>query len=400
MRINQLKRLAVIAMFFLLPAATHVSGRTTSSVNKEVLEALRKRAAETHSTAMVILKDNQLVDAWYSGERGKIELMSSTKSIVSLGIGRLIEMGKIKSLDQPVHEFYPEWKQGRKKLITIRHLLNHTSGLQNVPLTTLEIYPSPDLIKLALSAELSDEPGSKFSYNNKAVNLLAGVINVASGKRMDLFFKDEFFQPMGITDFAWQLDPAGNPHAMSGLQIHAVDLAKFGQLVLDKGMWNGKRIVSEKWIEESMKPGQAYEPMCGLLWWLKPDYTHYIIDDKKLKELEAGGLDKSFLEKLAPLVGKKFESLPSYEAALTEVLGADWGKVLEAQKLREKGLTLSRKIYGEAVGYSANGYLGQYLVIYPKERLVAVRQVRASKSYNPDTDGFNDFMDLVRALAS
>lgn len=386
-------------MLPLLLGAIEAAGRSTTSVNKAVLDALRKRAAETHSSAVVILRDNQLVDAWYSGERGKIELMSCTKSIVNLAIGRLIDTGKIKSLDQPVYEFYPQWKQGRKKLITIRHLLNHTSGLQNVPLTTEEIYPSPDLIKLALSAELSDEPGSKFSYNNKAVNLIAGVVKVASGKRMDLYFKDEFFQPMGITDFAWDLDPAGNPHSMSGLKLNAIDFAKFGQLILDKGMWNGKRMVSEKWIEDSMKPGQPYEPLCGLLWWLKPDYTHYLIDDKKLKELEAAGLDKSFLEKLAPLNGREFESLSGYENALSEVLGPDWRKVLEGQKLREKGLTLSRRIYGDAVGYSANGYLGQYLVIYPKERLVAVRQIRASKSYNNETDGFNDFMDLVRALA-
>ena len=84
--------------------------------------------------------------------------MSATKSIVSLAIGRLIDSGKITSLDQPVSDFYPEWKQGRKKLITVRHLLNHTSGIQNPPITT-EIYASPDFVQLALAAELCRRAG-------------------------------------------------------------------------------------------------------------------------------------------------------------------------------------------------------------------------------------------------
>ena len=140
------------------------------------LEAIRKRAQEADSDAVVIVKDGQLVADWDFGrERGPIEAMSATKSIVSLAIGRLVGSGKIKSLDQPVCDFYPEWKQGRKKLITVRHLLNHTSGIQSERVTT-EINASPDFVQLALAAELSSDPGSTFNYNNKAVNLLAGIV--------------------------------------------------------------------------------------------------------------------------------------------------------------------------------------------------------------------------------
>src|SRR5262245_18810332 len=206
-------KILVAMVAFLTLSGGEPAGQPQSSVNKQALEKLLKRAAETHSDAVMIFKDSQLVGEYFAKERGKIELMSCTKSIVNIAIGRLIDAGKIKSLDQPVYEFYPEWKQGRKKLITIRHLLNHTSGLQNVPNTSVEIYPSSDFVKLALAAEVSDTPGSKFSYNNKAVNLLAGIVQVASGKRMDIYFRDEIFQPMDITDFAWTLDESGNPHA-------------------------------------------------------------------------------------------------------------------------------------------------------------------------------------------
>jgi CubicO group peptidase (beta-lactamase class C family) len=145
-------------------------------IDKGLLEQLKTRAEKANSDALVIVKDGKLVADWSFGKPvGAIEAMSATKSVVSLAIGRLIDQGKIKSLDQPVADFYPEWKQGRKKQITIRHLLNHTSGLENKPITT-EIYDSPNFVQFALAAELSDDPGSRFSYNNKAVNLLAGLV--------------------------------------------------------------------------------------------------------------------------------------------------------------------------------------------------------------------------------
>jgi CubicO group peptidase (beta-lactamase class C family) len=216
-------------------------------IEPAALERIRKSAEEAASDAVVIVKDGRLVADWDFGkERGLIETMSATKSIVNLAIGRLVDTGKITSIDQPVSDFYAEWKQGRKKLITIRHLLNHTSGLQNERNTTVEIYPSPDFVQLALAADLSDEPGSKFAYNNKAVNLLAGLVQRASGTRMDLFLGKEIFEPLGIKDFAWTLDQSGNPHGMSGLQIRAMDMAKIGQMMLDEGFWKGKRILSKE----------------------------------------------------------------------------------------------------------------------------------------------------------
>jgi CubicO group peptidase (beta-lactamase class C family) len=238
-----------------------------NQINKQALDQLLDAAQKSHTDALVVFKDGKQYDEWYFGKKpGKIEAMSATKSVVNLAIGCLITQGKIKSVDQPVCEFYPEWKQGRKKNITIRHLLNHTSGLQNLPRSDIEIYPSPNFVQLALTAELSDDPGTAFAYNNKAVNLLAGIVQKASGKRMDLYIKDEIFTPLGITDFSWTLDKAGNPHGMAGLQILPADFAKLGQLVLNRGKWNGKQIIAQSWFDISMRPGQEFEPTCGLLW--------------------------------------------------------------------------------------------------------------------------------------
>lgn len=368
-----------------------------ASFNQAILDKILLRAKETNSDSVLIMQNGKIIGEYYAGKKDeKIELMSCTKSIVSLAIGRLIEQGKIKSVDQPVYEFYPEWKQGKKSSVTIKHLLNHTSGLQNVPNAELEIYSSKDFVKLALAAEISDEPGTKFSYNNKAVNLLAGIVQVASGKRLDVFMRDEFFNPMQIKDFGWTLDAAGNPHVMAGLQIPAADFIKFGQLILNRGKWDGKQIVSEKWVDASLAQSQPFAQSVGLLWWRMSSNETYTIDDEHLQILEKAGVEKSFLEKVEPLKGKVYQT-DGRTAALVEVFGRDYRTIVQ-KEMASKHTPLFKTVRGEIDGYNANGYLGQFLVIVPKSNLVAVRQVKRSDKYNSETDGFNDFMSLVMQL--
>ncbi|HEY9404324.1 MAG TPA: serine hydrolase [Pyrinomonadaceae bacterium] len=370
----------------------------TGNVNQKALENLIRRAGETHSDALVVLKNGRPVGEWYFGrEKGKIQLMSATKSVVNLIIGKLIDTGKIKSLDQPVYEFYPEWNQGRKKSITVRHLLNHTSGLQDIPNAGVELEPAPDVVKLALAAELSEEPGQKFRYNNKAVNLLAGIVEIASGKRMDIYFRDEILQPMGITDYNWLLDRSGNPYVMAGLELSATDFAKIGQLVLNKGLWEGKRIIGEKWIEESLAQGQPHFATSGLLWWRMPSYQRFVIDAAKLNELEAASVSREFINKILPLKGNVFSNRQEFNKALEKTLGSNWSEAVH-KEVGSKNIQLPNRITGDIIGNYAEGFLGQHLVLMPQHNLVAVRLVRRSKSYNFNTDVFEDFRDIVRSL--
>ena len=155
-----------LASLLLFCAMTHAAELDPIAVGKLVA-----RAEDARSDALVVMKDGKLVGEWHFGRPdGLIETMSMTKSIVNLAIGRLIDAGKIKSIDEPVYTFFPEWKQGKKKLVTLRHLLNHTSGMQAERTTGGEIYPSPDFVKLALAAELSDEPGTCLLYTSDAAD--------------------------------------------------------------------------------------------------------------------------------------------------------------------------------------------------------------------------------------
>ncbi|HLE01107.1 MAG TPA: serine hydrolase [Bdellovibrionota bacterium] len=238
----------------------------TEGIQTENLKALVARSDESESDSLLIVKNGKLILEKYSAEGGSpIQSFSVTKSIVNLGIGFAVAEGKLDSIDAPVHRYFPEWNQGRKKRITIRHLMNHTSGIS----TASEVdFVYPDLIQYALAAEIDHDPGSRFVYNNKAVQLLSGVLQKITNERTDLYLKKKLFTPLGIVNYRWRVDQANHAAGSAGLEIAAMDLGKIGQMLLDRGLWKGVRVVQEDWIALSTRPSQSYEPRCGLLWWL------------------------------------------------------------------------------------------------------------------------------------
>ncbi len=371
--------------------------RAEDKIQTNALNQLVAAAEKSHSSALVVWQDGQPVGEWYFGKPvAPIEAMSATKSVVNLAIGRLYTDGRIKSLDQPVWEFYPEWKQGRKRDITLRQLLNHTSGLQNFPRADVEVYSSPDFVQLALAAELDSDPGSAFSYNNKAVNLLAGIVQKASGRRMDVYLRDELFAPLGITNFTWTLDSAGNPEAMAGLQILPADFAKLGQLTLNRGKWDGRQLIAGHWFDLSLQPGQQYQPSCGLLWWLMFDHTTFIIDDDQLgafqdKVSASPSADTNLITR-ARLVKGRYDSGSAYSEALQ--------KAFTRRQLSDPLLeNLAKQKPGKIVGWYADGYLGEFVVVIPGANIVAVRMITSGDHTSPKDD-FMDFREMVLKLTA
>jgi CubicO group peptidase (beta-lactamase class C family) len=306
-------------------------------VDRRALDELVAAAYSANTDALVVLHDGALVGEWHrDGASTLIETMSVTKAVLNLATGRLISTGAIPSLDTPVHRYFPDWADGDHSRISLRHLLSHTSGLHSER-TTGAIYASSDFVRHALDSPLMAKPGTAFFYNNNGTKLLAGVIGSAAGRSMDDFLRQDLFRRLGITDMSWQRDAAGNPHGMAGLQLHARDLARLGQLVLDRGRHGHEQLIDAEWFDQSLQPGSELSANAGLLWWL-------------LREAPAQGS-------------------PTGPAA--------------------------RAI----IGYRADGYLGQNLLIFPSERLVGVRMVAASPACHPDTDDFAEFPALLRRLA-
>jgi len=371
-----------------------------AGVDQAALDELVNGARESGSDALVVVKNGRLVGEWYfDEEQGPIESMSATKSIVGLAIGLLIDDGKLESLDTPVSTLFPEWADGPKSEITVRHLLAHSSGLEGRP-TTEDIYASDDFVKFGLEAAVENAPLERIFYNNRAFNILAGVVEKASGRRMDEYLKERLFEPLGITDTSWTLDEAGNPHAMSGLQIRPLDLAKIGQLMLDRGVWRGKRVLSEEWIAQSTAPAAEKFPKLGLGWWIVVDLKT-TLDDEIFDTWREAGVDEAFIEKVMPMKDRVFTRDEFFDE-LMGIFGGKEGLETWYDNTWRRGLPDGKPAEISFPGYYAEGYLGQYLVVLPEKRLVVVRMRRAPGAPESKEDarknGFQGILELAQRL--
>lgn len=383
---------------YLIVTALIVSNNLFSQkINTSNLEKVLSRARETHTEALIIYQKDKLITETYFGTGNKdtlIEAMSTTKSIVGLAVACLLDDRLIDTLDTPLWKYYPEWNQGTKKFITIRHLVNMTSGLQNVADATAEIYPSHDFVQLALAAEMSATPGTIFNYNNKSLNLMAGLIKKITGKRMDLYIAERLFKPLEITSYGWTLDEAGNPHVMAGCQIRPIDHIKMGLLLLNKGMYNGRQVISQNNIEQVVQPCQQF-PGYGMLWWIDHEQTVSIIDNEIIDSLVRAGIPKDFIDKAKRMKGE-YKTEEEYFKKVIAVFGENpWAYIDET--LGNTNLRLRKKEFRGRTSYLADGYLGNYIVVDPADSIVALRMT-SYKSAKSEADYFPEFKNLILNL--
>lgn len=331
----------------------------------------------------------------HSTELGQepIALMSVTKSIVAMLVCQLVDQGFIKSLDTKICEIYPEWNQGLKAHVTVRHFLSHTSGLR-ADRDTREIYSSDDYVKLALNSEIIAEPGTRCFYNNKAVNLFSGIIPVLTGLSMADFARKNLFRSLNITNFSWYADRAGHSSAMADLDLLGEDLLKLGLLMLQQGMWQGEQVISRGLCEAMTAPAQELDPTSSLLWWRSFDYKNFYYTEELLDQYLAEGISKSYVQPLRTLVGKKMP-LNQIRSFLID-LYQDTSKVDQffgacyARQLPHRLLEVS----GEN-GFKATGYLEQELFVSSQHDLVAVRQVHWEKASKIPGFTLPDFSQAV-----
>lgn len=390
-----------VVMLMLMLAAGIAAADAAPEVDAAITR-IEQLGRESRSDALLVMRGEEvLLERYTDAAPEPIELMSVTKSVVALVIARLVSEGRIASFDTPVWHWYPEWKQGKKRDITLRMLMDHSSGLQNVSNAQEEIYPAPDVVQLALAAELETKPGARFAYNNKAVNLLAGIIERASGQPMDVYADEQLFAPLHIEAGDWQKDPAGHPHAMAGLPLTALDAAKLGRLLLQRGQWNGTTLIDPQILDALVKPAAVSEEI-GLLWWLKPAWTQFQADERTFALLEARGVDPDLIAALRPLDGRAFADFSELSQALLETLGEDWQVRWTHEVVETSGIGpywAFNAQSGPIAAYEAQGWLGQYIVVIPSANLVGVRQIRERDDYRP-SDAFDDFTDTLLALAT
>ena len=191
-------------------------------------------------------------------------LASVTKSFTTTLVGMAIDRGDIPSVDSKVFDFFPEHahlvvQDPRRGDMTIEHLLLMESGIQWNDLETysyddprndlIQRWRSDDPIGYALSRDLEAAPGATFEYCNANTNILGEIVRRASGTSLDQFSRDHLFDPLGVEELEWQYMPDNVVFASGDLRLRPRDMARFGSLLLQMGMWEGGRVVSEEWVE-------------------------------------------------------------------------------------------------------------------------------------------------------
>lgn len=391
----------------ILTMAFCVCFSSAESTVVDLLQTISQRAKESQSEIVLVAHEGRFIAMCGEGKQYvPIETRSVTKSFVSLAVGLLVQEGRIPSVDTPVYYFYPEWKQGYKKDVTIRNLLSHTSGMQTEE-NVCELYQVPDAIRMALATDFNCSPGSQFRYNNKAVNLLAGIVEKAAGTNIHNYLKSRLFLPLGISSDTWLCDNAGNNYGMSHLTLNALDLTKVGMLLASDGCWHGHRLLAKEWLNFMTQSSQPYTPFYGPLWWLGYYSMSIYWDANLLKIYAEAGIPIEYVRSIESLDGRmlKFEGhvcygnfvqqcIPQLEPCFGSALAViDFFNLIEA-----KGLTLGRWEVGKIKSLSARGHLGQQLIIFPEENVVAVRLSNKCGEAVSSADTFSELESWIAML--
>lgn len=250
----------------------------------QMMEKIQRDRLKLHS--LLVIRNGYLVLEQYFGsyqQDTRHELYSCTKSFISTLVGIALDQGALQGTDQPVLGFFSGRTfanlDQRKQAMTLDDLLTMRSGLdwQEGDPTYRAMYMSGDWVKFVLDLPMVQSPGSRFLYCSGCSHVLSAVLRQATGLNPRDYAVRNLFEPLGITNFAWDMDSAGTPIGGWGLQITPRDMAKLGYLFLRGGQWDGRQIVSPGWVEAATQRHTDTDGSLGYgyQWWIYPSLKGY-----------------------------------------------------------------------------------------------------------------------------
>ena len=255
-----------------------LSEPATQGFDSEVLERTAGRIGDLEGvTSLLVLRHGEpVLERYFRGAKPQQlhNLKSVSKSVLGAVAGIAADEGLL-DLEAPLARLLPgAWAEEEgKDAILVRHLLMMSSGLESTSFRSYDSWvASRDWVRAALERDLLAPPGTRFSYSTGNTHVLSAVLTKATGKSTLAYAREKLFEPLGIDGVSWAKDPRGIYVGGNNLAMRPRDMARFGQLYLDRGRWGDEQVVPWQWVDESTQPiartwrGGGY----GYLWWMRP----------------------------------------------------------------------------------------------------------------------------------
>lgn len=261
-----------------LPVAAPGKGTIASAALDQAVDY----AARMNSAALIVWRDGKVErEAYFNGNTRASQLVSKSlsKPLTAIAVGHAIQLGKIKSLDQPVADYIPEWRGTPKAAILVRHLLDMRAGLMEQTVSPDPNHPvnrayiGPDLARELIAYPLTHKPGERYGYGNATAELVAVLIERATGERYADFVGRRILSPIGAPGGAiWVSKPGGLAHSGCCMTLPAESFLRLGILLANDGMAGKRRLLPRGYVTQ-MTRGTAANPHYGLGVWIAGPYV-------------------------------------------------------------------------------------------------------------------------------
>jgi CubicO group peptidase (beta-lactamase class C family) len=234
-----------------LPRSSPEEQGVSSAGIREFVEAADEQVQSMHSF-MIVRHGHVVAEGWWKpqGPDKPHVMWSLSKSFTSTAVGLCVAQKKL-SVDDPVLPFFPEHAPAdasdKLRAMRVRDLLTMTTGQETEP----KMSPDVSWEQSFLAHPVPHKPGTHFLYNSAASHLLSAIVQKVTGETMLDFLRPRLFEPLGIPDPQWDASRQGVTIGGWGLHLRTEDIAKFGQLFLQKGVWNGQQLVPQEWVEQA-----------------------------------------------------------------------------------------------------------------------------------------------------
>ncbi len=242
---------AIRAQSKALPRSTPEAQGVSSAAIRGLIETADRQVDSMHSF-MLVRHGHVVAEAWWEPESAEKPhvLWSLSKSFTSTAVGLAVAEGKL-SVDDLILKFFaddaPEDPSANLKQMRVRDLLTMNAGHQD----ELNWRQEPHWVKAFLAHPVPHKPGTHFRYNTPATYMLSAIVQKVTGQTVLDYLTPRLFEPLGIEKPKWETSPQGISIGGYGLFLRTEDIAKFGQLYLQKGQWNGKQLLPAEWVEQA-----------------------------------------------------------------------------------------------------------------------------------------------------